>query len=90
LRGLGHRALREEVGASRRFLKRTFHVPVNFFAYPSGEYDARAVAAVRKAGYLGAVTTNLHFARSREPYTVGRIEVVRGDTLEDLAAKLGL
>jgi peptidoglycan/xylan/chitin deacetylase (PgdA/CDA1 family) len=88
LRGLGHRALREEVNASRRFLRRTFNVPVNFFAYPSGEYDARAVAAVKRAGYLGAVTTNPHFARPREPYTLGRIEVVRGDTLDDLAAKL--
>jgi peptidoglycan/xylan/chitin deacetylase (PgdA/CDA1 family) len=88
LRGLGHRALREEVGASRRFLKRTFHVPVNFFAYPSGDYDARAVAAVRRAGYLGAVTTNPHFAGPRELYTLGRIEVLRGDTLQDLAAKL--
>jgi peptidoglycan/xylan/chitin deacetylase (PgdA/CDA1 family) len=88
LLGLGHRALREEVDGSRRFMRRTFHVPVNFFAYPSGEYDARVVAAVRRAGYLGAVTTNPHFAGPREPYTLGRVEVVRDDTLRDLAAKL--
>jgi peptidoglycan/xylan/chitin deacetylase (PgdA/CDA1 family) len=88
LRGLSRRVLRDEVAGSRRFMRRTFHVPVNFFAYPSGEYDARVVAAVRKAGYLGAVTTNPHFAGPHEPYTLGRIEVVRGDTLRDLAAKL--
>lgn len=88
LPGLRDRALREEVGASRRFMRRTFHIPVNFFAYPSGEYNARVVAAVRRAGYLGAVTTNPHFAGPHEPYTLGRIEVVRGDTLQDLAAKL--
>jgi peptidoglycan/xylan/chitin deacetylase (PgdA/CDA1 family) len=88
LPGLGRRRLREEVAASRRFLRRTFGVPVNFFAYPSGDYDARVVAAVRKAAYLGAVTTNPRFARPGEPFVLGRIEVVRGDTLEDLAAKL--
>jgi peptidoglycan/xylan/chitin deacetylase (PgdA/CDA1 family) len=88
LPGLGKRALRQEVAASRRFLRRTFHVPVNFFAYPSGDYDAPVVAAVRKAAYLGAVTTNPHFARPGEPYVLGRIEVVRGDTLQDLADKL--
>jgi peptidoglycan/xylan/chitin deacetylase (PgdA/CDA1 family) len=88
LRGLSRRVLRDEVAGSRRFMRRTFHVPVNFFAYPSGEYDARVLAAVRKAGYLGAVTTNPHFAGPHEPYTLGRIEVVRGDTLRDLAAKL--
>jgi hypothetical protein len=76
------------VVASRRFLTRTFHVPVNFFAYPSGDYDAGVVSAVRKAAYLGAVTTNPHFARSDELYVLGRIEVVRGDTLQDLADKL--
>jgi hypothetical protein len=41
-----------------------------------------------KATYLGAVTTNPRFARPDEPYVLGRIEVVRGDTLQNLADKL--
>jgi peptidoglycan/xylan/chitin deacetylase (PgdA/CDA1 family) len=88
LPGLGSQELRQELVASRRLLRKTFHVPVNFFAYPSGDYDSRVVSAVRNAAYLGAVTTDPQFARPDEPYVLGRIEVVRGDTLQDLAAKL--
>ena len=38
---------------SRTWLRRAFGVPVAFFAYPAGRYDARAEAAVRTAGGAG-------------------------------------
>ena len=47
-----------EVDGSRVALRRDFHIPVNFFCYPSGRFDARVVSAVRRAGYFGATTTN--------------------------------
>ena len=43
--------LRREVAGSRRWLRQTFAVPVNFFAYPSGRYNPAVEAAVRAAGY---------------------------------------
>jgi peptidoglycan/xylan/chitin deacetylase (PgdA/CDA1 family) len=88
LRGLGAARLESEIAGSRRFLRGKFHVPVNFFAYPSGAYDSAAVAAVRKSGYLGATTTEYGLARPDELYTLDRIRVERSDGVSGLVAKL--
>lgn len=88
LPGLTQRLLVKEVARPRLFLRRTFHVPVNFFAYPSGLYDLGVVRFVRTAGFLGAVTTQPRFAAPSEPYTLGRIQILRSDSLQDFAEKL--
>ena len=88
LPGLTQRLLVKEVARPRRFLQRTFHVPVNFFSYPSGLYDLRAVRFVRSAGFLGAVTTQPRFAAPSELYTLGRVQILRSDSLHDFAEKL--
>ncbi|MFL5918993.1 MAG: polysaccharide deacetylase family protein [Gaiellaceae bacterium] len=85
---VGDAQLWREVHGSRIALRRLFHVPVDFFCYPSGRYDARVVAAVRRAGYLGATTTNYDLARPRDPYTLGRIRVNGSDGLNGFARKL--
>lgn len=77
-----------EVHGSRVELERMFHVPVEFFCYPSGRYDARVVAAVRRAGYLGATTTNYGLARPRDIYTLDRIRINGSDHLTGFARKL--
>lgn len=46
-----------EVFSSRSALQQRFGVPVRFFCYPVGHYDPAAVAAVRAAGYVGALST---------------------------------
>jgi peptidoglycan/xylan/chitin deacetylase (PgdA/CDA1 family) len=88
LPGLDERSLRREVAGARRFLRRTFGVPVNFFAYPSGAYDERVIAAVRRAGFEGATTTAFGLARPGDPFTMNRIAVLRSDRIADFAAKL--
>jgi peptidoglycan/xylan/chitin deacetylase (PgdA/CDA1 family) len=88
LRGLGPARLKSEIAGSRRFLRMRFHVPVNFFAYPSGAFDSAAVAAVRKAGYLGATTTEYRLARRDELYSLHRIRIARSDGVAGLVAKL--
>jgi peptidoglycan/xylan/chitin deacetylase (PgdA/CDA1 family) len=77
-----------EVHGSRVELEQLFHVPVEFFCYPSGRYDARVVAAVRRAGYLGATTTNYGLARPRDIYTLGRIRINGSDHVTGFARKL--
>jgi peptidoglycan/xylan/chitin deacetylase (PgdA/CDA1 family) len=77
-----------EVHGSRMQLERMFHVPVEFFCYPSGRYDARVVAAVRRAGYLGATTTNYGLARPRDIYTLGRIRINGSDRVTGFVRKL--
>ncbi len=85
---LGRDALLDEVSGSRKLLRRTFHVPVDFFCYPSGRFDDRVVAAVKRAGYLGATTTIYGLARAGDPYRLARVRVNRSDGVDGFAAKL--
>ncbi len=80
--------LRDEVAGSRDALRKRFHVPVNFFCYPAGRYDATVVAAVQAAGYLGATTTRYGLARPDELFTLARVRVNASDGVKGLAAKL--
>lgn len=77
-----------EVHDSRMELQHEFHVPVDFFCYPSGRYDAHVVAAVRAAGYLGATTTHYGLARPEDIYTLARIRIDGTDHLAGFASKL--
>jgi peptidoglycan/xylan/chitin deacetylase (PgdA/CDA1 family) len=85
---VGEKQLWNEVYGSRVAIKRRFRVRVDFFCYPSGRYDARVVAAVRRAGYLGATTTNYGLARPSELYTLARIRVNGSDRITGFARKL--
>jgi peptidoglycan/xylan/chitin deacetylase (PgdA/CDA1 family) len=71
-------AVRYEVVASRRFLQRTFHIPVNSFCYPSNRYNAAVIAAVRAAGYTNATTENSGYATRSDPYQLNRFEIEGG------------
>jgi peptidoglycan/xylan/chitin deacetylase (PgdA/CDA1 family) len=73
---LGPAALRDQVAGSRARLRRLFGVPVSFFCYPSGRYDAAVIAAVKAAGYLGATTTALGWATpASDAFTLPRVRV---------------
>lgn len=85
---VGDQQLWVEVHGSRVALQRMFHVPVDFFCYPSGRYDAHVVAAVRRAGYLGATTTNYGLAAPTSLYTLSRIRINGSDHLAGFARKL--
>jgi peptidoglycan/xylan/chitin deacetylase (PgdA/CDA1 family) len=80
--------LRYQVAGSRAAIRRLFHVPVDFFCYPSGRYDDAVVAAVRAAGFLGATTENEGFAQPGSLFTLDRLRVDAGDGVAGLAAKL--
>jgi peptidoglycan/xylan/chitin deacetylase (PgdA/CDA1 family) len=80
--------LTREVSGSRAMLRREYHVPVDNFCYPSGRYDAAAIAAVKAAGYRGATTTDPGLASPQEPYTLQRVRVDGGDGVPGLAAAL--
>ena len=78
----------QEIRGSRVALRRMFRVPVDFFCYPSGRYNARVIAAVRRAGYLGATTTNYGVARPSDLYTLSRIRVNGSDGVTGFARKM--
>jgi hypothetical protein len=65
-------------------------VPVDFFCYPSGRFDAAVLRAVRAAGFRGATTENQGPASPADGYlTLDRIRVDGSDSLATFAAKLG-
>ena len=77
-----------EVNGSRQAIRRRFHVPVDFFCYPIGRYDARVVRAVRRAGYLGATTENYGLARPPGYFTLARIRVGGSEGIPGFAAEM--
>jgi peptidoglycan/xylan/chitin deacetylase (PgdA/CDA1 family) len=81
--------LRREVTGSRRVLQTEFGQPVDFFCYPAGQFDSRVIAAVRRAGYLAALTELPGDAGTGSPaYELPRIRIADTTTLADLAAAL--
>lgn len=68
--------IREELQSSRQILEQHLNKPVRYFAYPSGEYDERAKALVRQAGYAAAFSTKEDINTSlTDPFELGRIEM---------------
>lgn len=88
LRTLDDAALEREVAGSRAEIRRRFGVRVDFFSYPAGCYDDRVIAAVRRAGFLGATTTDPGIATAEEPFRLKRVRVDRGDGVRALASAL--
>jgi peptidoglycan/xylan/chitin deacetylase (PgdA/CDA1 family) len=81
LRKVSADRLRDEVAGSRRELQQSFGVPVDFFAYPYGRQNARVRAAVRRAGFLAATTTERTFATAgADPFALGRVLVGADDS----------
>ncbi|MBS1889354.1 MAG: polysaccharide deacetylase family protein [Actinobacteria bacterium] len=77
-----------QVAGSRHYLQHTFGIPSDNFCYPSSEYDATTIAAVKEAGYVGAVTENPGYASRGLPYELDRFEIEGGQGVETLAADL--
>jgi peptidoglycan/xylan/chitin deacetylase (PgdA/CDA1 family) len=80
--------LAHEVAGSRRFLQRTYQVPSDNFCYPSSIYDSSTIAAVKAAGYTGAVTEETGYASRDRPYELNRFEIEGGQGVETLASDL--
>jgi peptidoglycan/xylan/chitin deacetylase (PgdA/CDA1 family) len=80
--------LREEVSGSRALLRKRFRVPIDFFCYPAGRFNERAVAAVRRAGYLGATTTQEGLASKDQMFKLRRIRIDASDGVAGMDRKL--
>ena len=86
---LGPAALHYQVAVARGEVQRRYHVPVNWFCYPSGHYDAAVLAAVRAAGYRGSTTVVPGWAAPGEdPYRLPRLRVLGGTTGAQLLAEI--
>ncbi|HXB64657.1 MAG TPA: polysaccharide deacetylase family protein [Solirubrobacteraceae bacterium] len=82
-------ALHYQVAVARTEVQRKYHVPVNWFCYPSGHYNATVVAAVQAAGYRGSTTVIPGWAQPGEdPYRLPRLRVLGGTTGAQLLSEL--
>jgi peptidoglycan/xylan/chitin deacetylase (PgdA/CDA1 family) len=76
---LGPERLHYEVAVTRSVLQRRYHVPVNWFCYPSGHYDPMVIAEVKAAGYAGSTTVVPGWAHpSDDAYRLHRLRVLGG------------
>jgi poly-beta-1,6-N-acetyl-D-glucosamine N-deacetylase len=53
---LSENRLRNEVVQAKRILETELGIPINYFVYPEGKYDARVQQWVKLAGYQAALT----------------------------------
>lgn len=89
LNGLDAAGLAFQVAHARSVLRRRYHVPVDWFCYPSGHYDAAVVDAVRAAGFVGSTTVVPGWASPAEdPYRLPRLRVLGGTTPAALLAQI--
>jgi peptidoglycan/xylan/chitin deacetylase (PgdA/CDA1 family) len=81
--------LQYQVATARQMLRRQYHVPVNWFCYPSGHYNATVIAAVKAAGYVGSTTVIPGWARpSSDPFILPRLRVLAGTSPSALLAQI--
>lgn len=86
---LGAAALRYQVATARAEVRRRYHVPANWFCYPSGHYDATVVAEVRAAGYVGSTTVVAGWAGPhQDSYRLPRLRVLGGTSPSALLAEI--
>jgi peptidoglycan/xylan/chitin deacetylase (PgdA/CDA1 family) len=77
--------LHQQVALARQTLQQRYHVPVNWFCYPSGHYDPTVIAAVKAAGFSGSTTVVSGWAHpGDDPYRLHRLRVLGGTSASAL------
>jgi peptidoglycan/xylan/chitin deacetylase (PgdA/CDA1 family) len=68
-----------QVAVARQRIRALYHVHAEWFCYPSGDYDAAVIAAVKAAGFRGSTTVIPGWAGpSADPYKLPRLRVLGG------------
>jgi peptidoglycan/xylan/chitin deacetylase (PgdA/CDA1 family) len=89
LTALSPAALHQQVAVARTEVQRRYHVPVNWFCYPSGHYNATVIAAVKAAGYVGSTTVVPGWASpSEDRYRLPRLRVLGGTSPQSLLEQI--
>ncbi len=78
-----------DLTTARQMLQTTYGVPVNWFSYPSGDFDPTITAAVRAAGYVGATTVDQGWANPQQDrFRLPRLPVTAGTTPSQLLSQI--
>jgi peptidoglycan/xylan/chitin deacetylase (PgdA/CDA1 family) len=82
-------AVHEQVVVARTELQRRYHVPVNWFCYPSGHYNAAVVDELKAAGYVGSTTVVPGWASpGQDAYRLPRLRVLGGTSGPELVSEI--
>jgi len=60
-----------EIEGSKDYLEELLHHKVEMFCYPKGRYNNQTVELVKRAGFIGARTTNFQIGFSQNPFLLG-------------------
>jgi peptidoglycan/xylan/chitin deacetylase (PgdA/CDA1 family) len=78
-----------QVAHAREVLQRRYDVPVNWFCYPSGHYNATVIQEVKAAGFVGSTTVVPGWASgSSDPYRLPRLRVLNGTSPSSLLSEI--
>ncbi len=81
--------LHYQIVTARKTIQRRYGVPVNWFCYPSGHYDATVIQAVRAAGYTGSTTVVPGWAGpASDPFKLPRLRVLGGTSPSALLTQI--
>ena len=81
--------LRTDLTTARQLLRSRYGVPVNWFSYPLGHYDATVIAAVSNAGFSGATTVIPAWAGPQQDrFSLPRLAVLGGTSPSALSAQI--
>ncbi|MDQ6818744.1 MAG: polysaccharide deacetylase family protein [Actinomycetota bacterium] len=86
---VGSGQLTSEVASARQTLQQQYGIPVHWFSYPLGHYDANVIAAVKSGGYTGATTVAPGLAsKAGDPYRLPRLAVLPGTSPSALVTQI--
>ena len=80
-----------EISQNVMYIEQITGQPVQFLAWPFGDYNASAIEAAAASGIIGAFGLNGTgcYLHGIDPYHVPRILMVVGDDIDTFAAKVG-
>ncbi len=78
-----------QVASARKALRREYHVPVDWFCYPSGHYNTAVIDEVKAAGFIGSTTVVPGWASpGSDPFTLPRLRVLGGTSPSSLLSEI--
>lgn len=81
--------LATDLTSSRQMLQSHYGARVNWFSYPSGDYNPTVTAAVRAAGYVGGTTVNRGWASPKvDRFRLPRLVITAGTSPSELLAQI--
>lgn len=81
--------LHYQVFTARQLLRHRYGVTADWFAYPSGHYNATVIATLKAAGFVGSTTVVPGWASPRDdPFRLPRLRVLGGTSPSALLAQI--